>query len=59
MPFVNIKLAGKLDKKTKAKLGQRITEVVHEVTGKPSEYIWVKIEDSEPENWIIGGEQLG
>jgi 4-oxalocrotonate tautomerase family enzyme len=58
MPFVHVKLAGKLDKSTKAKLGKRITEVVHEVTGKPTEYIWVNIDDSAPENWIISGEQL-
>ena len=58
MPFVHIKLAGKLSKETKAKLGKKITDIVHEVTGKPVEYIWVNIDDSDKENWIIGGEQL-
>jgi 4-oxalocrotonate tautomerase len=58
MPFVNIKIAGKLSKEKKAELGKEITKTVNRVTGKPVQYIWVHIEDSAMEDWTIQGEQL-
>ncbi len=58
MPFIEVKIAGKLPKAKKAQLGKRIAEVVNKITGKPIEHIWVHIDDSERENWIISGKQL-
>ncbi len=58
MPFVTIKLAGKLSKKKKEELGKEVTKAVHKTTGKPTSHIWVHIEDTEREDWIIEGKQL-
>ncbi len=59
MPFVNIKLAGEVDKKQKEALAEKVTQVITEVTGKPAQYTYIVIEEVPREDWAIGGKLLG
>ncbi len=59
MPVIRMENAGELSKEQKKELIERITDVVEEVTGKAKQYIYVRIEEIERENFGIGGKQLG
>ena len=58
MPFVNLKIVGKLSLEQKRELARRFTEALQEVAGKPPEYTYVVIEEVERENWALGGRLL-
>lgn len=55
MPFVNLKILGKLTVEQKRELARRFTQDLQEVAGKPPEYTYVVIEEIERENWAMGG----
>lgn len=55
MPFINIRIFKGYSKEKKAKLAQKITEIVHTETGVAKEYIWIVFEDIPPAEWSIGG----
>lgn len=58
MPYVNLKIAGKLSKEQKQQITRQFTNVLEEVTGKPKNYTYIVIEEIEHENWAIGGKLL-
>lgn len=58
MPYVNIKVAGKLTEDQKNELAQKITKIITDVTEKPSQYVYVVFEEVERENWAIAGKLL-
>ncbi len=60
MPFVNIRTAkGALTPHQKGELHRRVAELLVEIEGHGNEtfrpFVWVMIEEEEPENWSIGG----
>ena len=60
MPFVNVRTAkGLLDATQKKALQARITDLMVEIEGNGNSafrpYVWVLIEEQEPENWCLGG----
>lgn len=59
MPYVNIKLAGKVNKDQKKQIAKEITEVLERVAHKPANYTYIVFEEVEYEDWAIGGELLG
>ena len=59
MPYINVKLAGKLDKKQKQEIAKEITDVMQRVANKPASYTYIVFEEVESENWAIGGNLLG
>ncbi len=59
MPIVTIQNAGKLTKNQKEDLMQQVTELVTTVTGKPSQSVYVVIEEVPRENFAVGGNSLG
>ena len=58
LPYVDIKVAGKLTEDQKNELAQKITKIITDVTGKPSQYVYVVFEEVERENWAIAGKLL-
>ena len=63
MPFVTVRtLKGALDDAQKQTLQQRLTDLLVEIEGHGSEqfrqFVWVLIEEEDPSNWSIGGNQL-
>ena len=59
MPYINVKLAGKLDKNQKQEIAKEITDVMQMVANKPASYTYIVFEEVESEDWAIGGNLLG
>ena len=58
MPYVNVKVAGKLTKDQKRKIVEGVTKLLEEVAGKPPSATYLVIEEVDRENWGKGGELL-
>jgi 4-oxalocrotonate tautomerase len=58
MPYVNIKVAGKLKKKKKKQISKGITDLLADVAGKPASSTYILIEEHDRENWGVGGKLL-
>jgi len=59
MPIVTLANAGNLDKKQKELLIKKLTDAVVEVTGKPAQAVYVRIDEVPRENFGVGGKMLG
>jgi|TARA_B110000259_G_scaffold57748_1_gene68258 4-oxalocrotonate tautomerase len=59
MPFINVKLAGTLNKDQKQQIAKEITEVMQRVANKPASYTYIVFEEVKTEDWAIGGALLG
>jgi 4-oxalocrotonate tautomerase len=55
MPYVSIRVAGKLDTAQKAEICQEVTAVIARVAKKPPESIIIFIDECERENISAGG----
>jgi 4-oxalocrotonate tautomerase len=58
MPYVNIRVAGKLDRKQKEEICRGVTDVIAEVAKKPRESILIFIDEDQHENIAVGGQLL-
>ena len=59
MPYINIKLAGSLNKDQKKEIAQAVTELMERVATKPASYTYIVFEEVKSENWASGGDLLG
>ena len=59
MPYINVKLAGKLDKTQKQEIAKEITDVMQRIANKPASHTYIVFEEVESEDWAIGGNLLG
>jgi len=55
MPYVSIRVAGKLTKEQKQKLAQGVTDVIAETTGKPKEAVLLFIDEETRDSIAKGG----
>ena len=58
MPYVNIRVAGKLDRQQKEEICRGVTEVIAKVANKPQESILIFIDEDQHENIAQGGKLL-
>ena len=58
MPYVNIRVAGTLDKKQKEEIVSGVTEVIARVANKPKDSILIFIDEDQHENIGQGGKLL-
>ncbi len=58
MPYVSIRLAGKLSKEQKEEMCAGVTRVISEVTRKPTESIIIFVDEEQHENIAVGGKLL-
>ncbi len=58
MPYVNIRVAGKLSRKQKKRIAKGVTEVISKVAKKPKESILLFIDEEQRENIAKGGRLL-
>ncbi len=58
MPYVSIKLAGKVTREQKAQIAKEITETLERVAHKPKSYTYITFEEVAYEDWAIGGKLL-
>lgn len=59
MPYVELKLVGKLTKEQKAKIVEEFTQTLEKVAKKPKEYTYVSIDEFDGSNWGASGKLLG
>ncbi len=55
MPYVNIRVAGKLSRKQKKKIAKGVTDVISRVAEKPRDTIMIFIDEDSRENVAAGG----
>lgn len=55
MPYVSIRVAGKLTKEQKQKIAQGVTDVIAEAANKPKEAVLLFIDEEARENIAKGG----
>jgi len=58
MPYIQVRVAGQLERKQKEEIVQGITDVMEKVAGKPPAATYVVIEEVDRENWAKGGKLL-
>jgi len=58
MPYVNVKVAGKLEMEQKRSIVEGITKLLEEVAGKPPSATYIVIDEVEREDWAVGGKLL-
>ena len=59
MPYVNLKLIGKLNREQKQRIAKEFSETLMNVAGKPKEYTYIVIEEIAAENWAQGDKLFG
>ena len=55
MPYVNIRVAGKLSRKQKKKIAKGVTKVISAEANKPKDSILIFIDEESRENVATGG----
>lgn len=58
MPYVNIRIAGKLSREQKAKIAAEITDTLERIALKPKNYTYIAFDELPDENWAIAGQLL-
>ncbi len=58
MPYVNIRVAGKLDKQQKEEICRGVTDVIARGANKPKESILIFIDEDAHENIAVAGKLL-
>ncbi|MCD6459277.1 4-oxalocrotonate tautomerase family protein [bacterium] len=58
MPYINVKVAGKLDKSQKEQIARQFSETLEKVAGKPQSTVYIVFDEVERENWAKGGQLL-
>ena len=58
MPYVNIRVAGTLNKQQKEEICSGVTDVISRVANKPKESILIFIDEDQHENISVGGNLL-
>ncbi len=54
MPYINLKLVGKLNKEQKEKIAKEFSDTLFRVANKPKEYTYLVIDEVPGENWAQG-----
>jgi 4-oxalocrotonate tautomerase len=59
MPYVNLKVVGKLTKEQKAQIAKEFSDTLLKVAHKPKEATYLVIEEVAGENWAQGEKFFG
>ncbi len=59
MPYVNLKVAGKLSREQKINIVKEFSETLERVAKKPKSATYIVIDEVERENWAKGDALLG
>lgn len=58
MPYVNVKVAGKITREQKQKIAEEFTATLQRHAHKPPEYTYITFEEVDEEDWAIAGKLL-
>lgn len=59
MPYINLKVVGKLTKKQKKQIAKEFSETLLHVANKPKEATYLVIDEVEGANWAQGEKFFG
>lgn len=59
MPYVNLKLVGKLTKSQKEQIAKEFSDTLLKVAGKPKDSLYLVIDEVSGENWSKGDKFFG
>ena len=59
MPYVNVKVVGKLNKDQKLKISHDISESLLKHAGKPKDHTYIVFDEVSGENWAKGEQLFG
>lgn len=59
MPIIHVTNAGELSHEQRERLAAELTDVVHRVTGKGKQYVYVRIDEVPRSAFAVGGKLLG
>ena len=59
MPYINLKLVGKLNREQKEQIVKDFSETMLKVANKPLKSTYIVIEEVTAENWAVGDKLLG
>lgn len=59
MPYINLKVAGKLTREQKQKIAKEFAETLERIAQKPKNATYLVIDEVERENWAQGENLLG
>lgn len=59
MPYINVKVAGKLTIGQKRVIADEISETMLKVTGKPKQNCYIVFDEVDRDNWAKGADILG
>ena len=59
MPYVNLRIVGKLSKKQKEEIAKEFSDTLLKVAGKPKEATYLVIDEVGGENWAQGDKFFG
>ena len=54
MPYINLKLVGKLTDKQKDEIAKQFSDTLQNVANKPKEHTYLVIDEVPGENWAVG-----
>lgn len=58
MPYVNVRVAGKLSREQRQAIAKEITETLERHAQKPKSTTYITFDDLPREAWAVGGELL-
>lgn len=59
MPYINLKLVGKLSKKQKQQIATEFAATLEKVANKPKDHTYLVIDEVSGENWAKGDQLFG
>ena len=59
MPYISLRLVGKLTKNQKASIAKEFAETLEKVAGKPKDSTYLVFDEVDKENWAKGDQLLG
>ncbi len=59
MPYVSVRVAGKLSRQQKSQIAKEISETLEKVASKTKDSTYVVFDEVERENWAKGDQLLG
>ena len=59
MPYVSVRVAGKLTREQKTAIAKEFAETLQKVAGKPKDSTYLVFDEVERENWAQGDKLLG
>ena len=59
MPYVSVRVAGKLTREQKTTIAREFAQTLEKVAGKPKDSTYLVFDEVERENWAQGDRLLG